>query len=510
MKLKHFRKNYSAYRFRLLYFAGMKAGTFRGGCFTFFIFFLFFLFWAESYAQVRTDSAHFQYDAYLLTGDEDAQQKVTNNILVRAEPSKEVVYTGEPLQLVYRVYTRLSMNARAGKLSAFPGFTSLDIVPEEIDIKPEYFLLGGQVYKSMPARIVRLIPLAAGIQTIPSLSINGQAAFFRSHYTLEEMARMGMQDGSSETVNFTVSSERVTVRVLPMPPPPPGAGAHAPIGRFKMEWRIQQSANELLPDTVEIVFTGEGNFGRIVLPEVNWPAGILPFEAEESSSIDSLAHPMKGYKKFSIPVTVERDGVFAVPGLTVWFFDANERKYYPQSTAELRFEARANAGKQAAGPGDIPQKEPTDVFSEYAPFLFFGLAVLLTGIFALIWRKPERGDRKKRIRQVPDMEVWLEQDAEKKTATEKDTRAFVPRVAASKWNDRLANLGAEIGLKSDEPIDEFHLNSTTLSADIKAALLDLRKSVQQGLANDESREKELDDAYFRLLYQIESWKRRNE
>ena len=466
----------------------------------------------QASAQVQVDSSQFRFDAYLLNAQEDALAKVRSNIFIRAEPSKTMAYVGEPLQLVYRVYTRLSMNARASKLTAFPGFTSSDVVPEEVDIKPTYYRMDGKVYKSLPARIVHLLPLSPGMKTLPPMQINGQASFFRSRTTVDEMLRWGLGDGYSETVDFTVASEPVQVQVVPLPPPPAGAANALSIGRFFMHWQVIKSPGSTSPDTLEIVFSGEGNFSRIQMPDITWPAGMLPFDARESSALDSFAHPMKGNKTYRIPFTVAKDGAYSLPAMNTWLFDADQRKYYQVSLPALNFEAKANAGRQPASPSADSGASATSIFSRYAPYIFLGVAVVLGGI--LVWYVLRPAQRKEKVPQPSrDIEEMLEQTPVKTAksfqppAEATPASKYSPYIHAEKWRRRWDDVAKEIGLEPGEEISETFMEERGIPPTMQHALRRLQGALKGRAVNwNKETEKEMDALYFRLLFYISNWK----
>ncbi|MBM2844983.1 MAG: Protein BatD, partial [Bacteroidetes bacterium] len=166
----------------------------------------------------------------------DVTGQIGDNLFLKAMVDRTTVVQGEQINLTFKLYTRVSIsNYAVDKNPAMTGFWSEDVEnPKNIALSNE--VVNGKQYRVGVIRRLALFPTQSGtleispmeVQTtvqIQSRSTDPFDAFFR--------------DPFGQSVNHTVKSEPIRIKVQPLPPgaPPSFKGA---VGRFTMTTAVDK------------------------------------------------------------------------------------------------------------------------------------------------------------------------------------------------------------------------------------------------------------------------------
>lgn len=267
------------------------------------------------------ESAGRVIDGSELMPGEDPAEKIRSNFFVRAEISKSICYTGEPLMATYKAYSRVNANSHVAKRPAFTGFSVLEMV-DGYEGTPSVEQYNGNWYYVHLVRKVQLFPLQAGNYELDPAEIEGTIHFIRYNNN--------PQGPNYEPVDHpvVVSTQPVPVSVLPLPDssqPEIFAGA---VGQYSMTVKVankQAKAGELVQ--FQIVINGTGNIPLITAPVLKWPEGIDASDPEVKESINKYSYPVSGSKSFTYTLVTSRTGEIVLPPVSFSYFDPISKAY---------------------------------------------------------------------------------------------------------------------------------------------------------------------------------------
>src|SRR5689334_24898943 len=95
----------------------------------------------------------------VLHKDEDPLTFIRKNIFVKVTASKSTVFAGEPVLVIYKLYTSLNSHARVSKQ---PSFTGCSVMELSSDNEPPEATINGKLFHIYVIRKVQVIPLQEG------------------------------------------------------------------------------------------------------------------------------------------------------------------------------------------------------------------------------------------------------------------------------------------------------------------------------------------------------------
>ncbi|MBC7650907.1 MAG: BatD family protein [Deinococcales bacterium] len=264
---------------------------------------------------------------YVLNPNADVGLIIKQNIFVRVNVTKKQCFEGEPILVIYKLYTSLQSESSLAKQPEFSGCSVIEMTTNDLTVSKE--IIDGKTYKSYIIRKVQLVPLQAGNITLGTAEVENTISFFK---TVDDA-----YNGIPFLVkNITIGNEPLTITVKPLPSEKQPANFRNSIGNFIISAKVAKlidTAND--NNHLEIRIDGAGNFQNIVCPVVSWPASIEHFEADVTESIDKLSFPASGKKIFTIPFTCKKEGAATIPPINFSFFDSDTKQYETVSTDSI-------------------------------------------------------------------------------------------------------------------------------------------------------------------------------
>lgn len=304
---------------------------------------------------------------------------------------EEAVYVGEQATLSARVFATGPAELRPVSMPKLPQFWVEGI--DQGGGRPTERTVDGTHYYVYPLHTAALFPLSPGEHTVEPLDVSVTVGG-------------GMW---SRGKTFTVTSDPVTLRVKPLPDGAPVDFSSGNVGRFSMKMRADPLRTSLgRPVTVEIVVSGTGNNGTVVvpaLPDRIEGARVFPPTFDESKSIVDRRVTMT--KSVRALVQPTRAGRLTIPGTRFVFFDPETERYEVKEAtpitivvdeAEDDAQIDASGGRARIAKGARPIATRIASARPYAPYregTFFpmvGALALAGGLAALLgaWRVRRR------------------------------------------------------------------------------------------------------------------------
>lgn len=339
--------------------------------------------------RVRVGSVDYLSDALPLKVTRASATPLTVTAVTSGAPARLVVdvepqrpYVGQLVQLSMRlVQTSDLADSRAYSAPATPGFWS-----ESWGEPVEYRALVSGRTAGVTERRARLYPLAPGTATIGSASLvvlpapSSDDPFFG-------------RGGMARPVEIRSDSVRVAVRPLPGGAP---AGFENAVGDFSVSWGLDRghtSQDEAV--TLRLDVRGTGNLPLLHTPPLDLP----DFEVFASTVDDSFAPSGEiapGRRRFQWTLLPRRAGTLELDRPAFAWFDPEPAAWHSAALPPLRIEvlsARPSSAStdESLFPRELSQ-EPAQPGRRAGLPWAFGVAGLLVGIAARLWRSTLGGD----------------------------------------------------------------------------------------------------------------------
>jgi hypothetical protein len=320
---------------------------------------------------------------YVLKKGENVAEKVSRNMQLRLQTDKTSCYVGEPVVAAYKLYTRLKSESRLSKNPSFNGFSVIDLQqPDASGYSRE--TLNGKEYNVYTIRKAQLYPLQSGPIELETATLDNVIQFIK-----EDESRSGDIFGISPDAmipqSVSLSSKPVTIDVKPLPEEGKPASFAGAVGHFSVEWMLEK--NSFSTDetgTLAVKVSGEGNLQLVTTPDINWPAGIEPFEPKLKESLVNTTVPVSGSKVFHFSFAAQEEGSYTLPALEFSYFDPHAGMYKRSATAPLTFTVTKGTGVPAAQFNEPAKKQISwlnNIFHHRWWIIVFIMGVVITGLY---------------------------------------------------------------------------------------------------------------------------------
>jgi hypothetical protein len=309
---------------------------------------------------------------------------------VYLDVDKEEVYEGEQITANWYIYTRANIESLdRAKFPDLKGFWK-EIIEEVPSLQFTEEIVNGVRFRKALLASHALFPIKAGTSVIDEFRIKAKV-------------RMPTEFGWGQLHDWTKSSRRAIIKVLPLPLEGRTQSFSGAVGTYQISLKTDGTtfpSNQ--PFSIKVRYEGIGNAKLIDLPNIKWPDGLEVYDTKSDSKFFKEGN---SYKEFEILVIPRKEGELKIPPLEFTYFDPAQKKYVSQSTQELTLQitkgtgvpvssASTGASTQGLKPSDAEFKTqallqlPQAGFSlaasrwfVYAFLLFAGVGALLVNFF---------------------------------------------------------------------------------------------------------------------------------
>lgn len=245
---------------------------------------------------------------------ETAEQKIKDNMFVRATPSKKAVYVGEPFIVTYQLFSALGGQSKVSGQPTFQGVGVVDLTKES---EPEIVTVGTKRYRAFLIRKVQLTALQPGKVSLGVVETSNEIPFtsYDDPY-------------NPQTYTQLIRNPEIFVDAKPLPDAGKPADFSGAIGNFRIRVAPQKTT---IPagenNTLRIEITGTGNLQAVALPQVAWPAGIEHYDPKDSQNVDKRSVPIRVSKVFEIPFIGGKEGNATFAPIVFSYFDTETGTY---------------------------------------------------------------------------------------------------------------------------------------------------------------------------------------
>ena len=271
-------------------------------------------------------------------GSEDPAGVSPEDLFIVAEVGKTRVYQNEPIEVNYRLFTRVNVTSfTLVDLGESEGFW-VEVVPGPQNPEVEQRVRDGQPYTTAVVRRVVLFPAGPGTKTIESLSVEASVRVRRQARSIFDNFFGGGSLFGSQVPAVIVSSP-VEVEVLPLPVEGRPQSFTGLVGRLNVSASIDRSSIETNDAvTLELIVEGEGNLRGLAVPLIDFPGDFEVFPPEVTETIDRSGSRIRGRKAYTYVLIPRSPGEKNIPPVEMSYFDAESGLYATSASEPLRLE----------------------------------------------------------------------------------------------------------------------------------------------------------------------------
>ena len=305
------------------------------------------------------------------TGDPSAQ--LSEELFLRASVDRNRVMQGDQVNLVFKLYTRVSVvNYAVSKNPAMTGFWGEDVeIPKNITLTNE--TVNGKSFRVGVIKRVALFPTQSGTLEISPMEVQTtvQLQSARSNDPFKSFFR----DPFGRTVNYTAVSEPLKIVVDPLPAGAPSDFKGA-IGQFAMSTNIDKKAtrtNE--PVSLKVTISGTGNIKLLEAPALELPADFEQYSPKVNESINRSQGRVSGSKTFEYLMIPRYPGLKIIKPVSISYFDLRKREYVRLRSPQIELNVEQGAASLAPVMSGVA-REDVRLLSQDIRFIKVGAPVL--------------------------------------------------------------------------------------------------------------------------------------
>lgn len=238
---------------------------------------------------------------------------IKRSMFVKVSVSKNKIFVGEPVMVLYKFYT--SVNGQAVVLKQ-PEFSGCSVNELNFEDEPLTENINNETYTTYVIRKVQLTPVQPG-----TLSIG--AATVTNHVEVQ-----GSDAFITDKYDISVSNPATSVDVIALPEKNKPDSFYGITGSFSItaaaaESKIAVNENDHLIITIK----GSGNLDAVNKPSVAWPSGTEHFDGNDSQHVDQNSFPISGDRVFDIPFIGKKEGEITIPPVSFSYFNTALKNY---------------------------------------------------------------------------------------------------------------------------------------------------------------------------------------
>jgi hypothetical protein len=334
---------------------------------------------------INPDDIDTEEESVLHPGD-NITDKIQKNLFLRVETSKNTVYVGEPLMVVYKAYSRLNASSQVVKRPSLTGFSVMEMV-DAYDGKPDVEKLNGRLYYTNLVRKVQLFPLQEGKYTLDPAEIESVIHFIKTDEPSGKKRSMGSLYNRNATPLFPAAvnhrtilrTDPQTINVKPLPTANQPADFSGAVGQFAVIVKVPATPihqGDLVK--IQVTISGSGNLSLLTPPAIKWPKGVDTAEPSVKENINKYNFPLSGSKSFEYSFAAPDTGNYVIPAVHLPYYDPAEKKYKTASSDSITLHVLPGVKKTDDGGAAIVSN------SSAIPTKFYWFAGIVMVILACI------------------------------------------------------------------------------------------------------------------------------
>ena len=292
-----------------------------------------------------------------------SESTLEGNIFLQAEVDRKSVYPNQPVTIIFKIYTRVSISGFiVSKSPDFLGFWREDFSIPQRPVTYEKVIDGK---KFLVAEIKKLaaFPTTPGEKVIDPLEIVCEVRLREQGRRRDIFDRFLDEDffGGSilgRKVRTKIASKPIKIEVKPLPEESRPRNFSGIVGNFDMRASLdkdQVQINEAV--ALKVRFSGTGNVKMLPEPKLIFPPNIETYEPKINQKIDRSGDTIKGSKTFEYVLIPRFAGEFRVRSFLFSYFDPEKGMYQTVRSPEFTIQATAGSDQGIVPPSGLSREE---------------------------------------------------------------------------------------------------------------------------------------------------------
>ena len=266
--------------------------------------------------------------------DQPQDQASDDNLFLQVSANKRRAYVNEPIILVYKIYTRVTVTQYGiDKLPTTAGFW-VEEFPLSNQPQTVEEIYNGKKYIVAEIKRMALFPTDAGQKTVGPMQIECNVRVQTQRRSIFDSFFDDPFFGRS--VNKLVASKPITIDVLPLPSENRPLNFSGLAGQFTISANVDKQSvktNEAI--SLKVKVSGTGNIKMIPTPEFEVPPDFEKYEPKVSENINRSENGISGNKTLEYVLIPRYPGIHKIKPVSFSYFDIANRAYKILSTPEI-------------------------------------------------------------------------------------------------------------------------------------------------------------------------------
>ncbi len=285
-------------------------------------------------------------------------------VFLRAEASKTMVYQGQLITLSYALYQADNniANLEPAKFPSFSGFLKEELIVPKIMAKTPVEIGGRNMLRSEIIRYA-IFPLKSGVISVEPMSLRAEYLHQNPRDILNQMMRgqIPQNMGGFDPIPIMKSSQELKIVAKALPPAPVNTQFTGAVGQFKIDLTGPRGTLQVdQPFNVNLTIAGSGNIKSIEEASLKLPPSIEPYQSKHSYEFREDA---TGFKTFEYLLLPRKAGNFTLEPISWTYFDPIKEKYVELKTPPIQLNIEAASGNSSSGEARSPKESSISTFS---------------------------------------------------------------------------------------------------------------------------------------------------
>ena len=249
---------------------------------------------------------------------------LSKSLFLRADVSKTKVYTGEQVNVRYRLYTRVDLEAsQLDKAPDLNGFWSQDVIR-----KSPNAVWGTEIYNGITYHVAVLKQTIISPQHSGDLAIDPLIMTFVARIKLPPRQFLNNPFGNYQEVKYQAKSAAVIIHTAPLPTEGKPTDFSGAVGSFSIYTDIDKKelkANETINYTFEV--RGSGNLNLVNAPKITPPLDFEKYDPKTTDRITVDSNGISGSRQFNYLLIPRHQGNYKLELAHFTYFDPIAKKY---------------------------------------------------------------------------------------------------------------------------------------------------------------------------------------
>jgi hypothetical protein len=274
---------------------------------------------------------------------DNSPPSVGDNLILRAVADRTHVMQGEQVAVTFKLYYRVRLARFYEPVPTMPGFWSEDLeVPTNVDPGTET-LDGKQFRVSIVKRMALFASQAGNLEVGPAEAKVTALVQPRSNDPFDSFFFTPF----SQSVDLSVKSEPIKIRVDPLPPGAPDDFKGA-VGQFAMSTDVDKKTtrtNE--PVSLRVKISGQGNIKLLESPTIDLPTDFEQYSPKVSETIERKGEKISGSKNFEFLLIPRYPGLKVIKPVTFSYYDIAKHEYVRLRSPQIELNVEQGAATPA-------------------------------------------------------------------------------------------------------------------------------------------------------------------